>query len=131
MTRDHQRVTEYLLAENAVLREQLRGRRIRYTDAQRRRLATVAKKLGRKAFKKLDTLITPDTLLRWYDALSQRSMTEALDTAAAIRGARSISSRSCSCAWPRRLYLGLHSHARRVDQPRSRDRPQHHQTHLA
>ena len=29
MTRDHQRVTEYLLAENAVLREQLRGQRIR------------------------------------------------------------------------------------------------------
>ena len=37
MTRDHQRVTEYLLAENAVLREQFRGRRIIYTDAQRRR----------------------------------------------------------------------------------------------
>jgi hypothetical protein len=30
MTRDHQRVTEYLLAENSVLREQLRGLRIRY-----------------------------------------------------------------------------------------------------
>ena len=29
MTRDRQRVTEYLLAENAVLREQLRGQRIR------------------------------------------------------------------------------------------------------
>lgn len=65
MTRDHLRVTEYLLAENAVLREQLRGRRIRYTDAQRRRLATAAKKLGRKALRQLDTLVTPDTLLRW------------------------------------------------------------------
>jgi hypothetical protein len=38
MTRDSQRVTEDLLAENTVLREQLRGRRVRYTDAQRRRL---------------------------------------------------------------------------------------------
>jgi hypothetical protein len=27
-TRDHQRVTGYLLAENSVLRKQLRGRRI-------------------------------------------------------------------------------------------------------
>jgi hypothetical protein len=63
MTRDNQRVTEYLLAENAVLREQLRGRHIIYTDAQRRRLATAAKKLGRKALKQLDTLVTPDTLL--------------------------------------------------------------------
>jgi putative transposase len=69
MTRDHQRVTEYLLAENTVLREQLRGRRICYTDAQRRRLATAAKKLGRKALSQLDTLVTPDTLLRWYRRL--------------------------------------------------------------
>jgi transposase InsO family protein len=69
MTRDQHRVTDYLLAENAVLREQLRGRRIRYTDAQRRRLATAAQKLGRKAVSKLDTLVTPDTLLRWYRRL--------------------------------------------------------------
>lgn len=62
MTRDHQRVTDYLIAENALLREHLRGRSIRYTDAQRRRLATAAQKLGRKALKKLDTLVTPDTL---------------------------------------------------------------------
>ena len=66
MTRDHQRVTDYLLAESAVLREQLRGRRIRYTDAQRCRLAAAAKKLGRKALKQLDTLATTDTLLHWY-----------------------------------------------------------------
>jgi hypothetical protein len=64
MTRDGRRVTEYLLAENAVLREQLRGRRILYTDAQRRRLAMAARKLGRKALKQLDTLVTPDTLMR-------------------------------------------------------------------
>ena len=46
MIRDQHRITDYLLAENAVLREQLRSRRIRYTDAQRRRLAAAAKKLG-------------------------------------------------------------------------------------
>ena len=69
MTRDHQRVTEYLLAENAVLREQLGRRRLRFTDAQRRRLATAANKLARKLLAKLDTLVTPDTLLRWYRKL--------------------------------------------------------------
>ena len=69
MTRDHEKVTAYLLAENAVLREQLRGRRFRYTDAQRCRLATAAKKLGRRALKQLDTLVTPDTLMRWYRQL--------------------------------------------------------------
>lgn len=69
MTRDQRLVTEYLLAENRVLREQLRGRRIRYTDAQRRRLALAAKKLGRKALSCIDTLVTPQTLLRWYSRL--------------------------------------------------------------
>ena len=69
MTRDHQRVTEYLLAENAVLREQLRGRRCRFTDPQRRTLARAAYKLGRNALAKIDTLVTPDTLLRWYRKL--------------------------------------------------------------
>jgi hypothetical protein len=56
ITRDQRLVTEYLLAENAVLRQQLGGHRIRCTDAQRRKLATAAKKLGRKALSKLDTL---------------------------------------------------------------------------
>jgi hypothetical protein len=64
MTRDQRAVTEHLLAENAVLRQQLRGRRIRYTDVQRRRLAIAAKTLGREALAKIDTLVTPDTLLR-------------------------------------------------------------------
>lgn len=34
MTRGHQQVTEYLLAENAVLREERRGRRLRYARAE-------------------------------------------------------------------------------------------------
>jgi transcription initiation factor TFIIIB Brf1 subunit/transcription initiation factor TFIIB len=72
MTRDQRRVTEYLVAENAVLRQQLCGRRIRYTDAQRRKLAIAAKRLGRKALAKLDTLVTPQTLLRWYRQLVAR-----------------------------------------------------------
>jgi putative transposase len=69
MTRKQNAVTEYLVAENAVLREQIRGRRIRYTDAQRRKLAIVAKKLGRKELSMLDTLVTPRTLLGWYRKL--------------------------------------------------------------
>jgi hypothetical protein len=60
---------EYLIAENTVLRERLGSKRVRYTDAQRRRLAIAAKKVGRKALSKLDTLVTPQTLLRWYRRL--------------------------------------------------------------
>jgi transposase InsO family protein len=40
-------VIEYLQAENRILREQMGDRRPRFTDAQRRRLAVAAKKVGR------------------------------------------------------------------------------------
>jgi len=46
MTRNQNCVNEYLVAGNAVLREQLRGQRIRYPDAQRRKLAIAANKLA-------------------------------------------------------------------------------------
>jgi hypothetical protein len=39
---------DYLREENRILREQLGGRRLRFTDDQRRRLATKAKGLGRR-----------------------------------------------------------------------------------
>jgi len=48
------------------LREQLGKKRIRWTDAQRRRLAEKAKAIGRSALAALGTVVTPDTLLRWY-----------------------------------------------------------------
>ena len=39
---------EYLAAENKVLRAQIKGR-LKFTDPQRRRLAEIAKRLGRKS----------------------------------------------------------------------------------
>ena len=45
------------------------GRRIRFTDAERRRLARKAQVLGRKVLGELETLVTPDTLLRWHRQL--------------------------------------------------------------
>jgi putative transposase len=59
-------VIEYLREENRVLKERLGGKRLRFTDAERRRLARRAQALGRKVLNELDTLVTPDTLLRWY-----------------------------------------------------------------
>jgi putative transposase len=59
-------VIEYLQEENRVLKERLGGRRLRFTDAERRRLARKAQALGRKVLNELETLVTPDTLLRWY-----------------------------------------------------------------
>jgi putative transposase len=60
---------EYLEEENRVLREQLGGRRLLFTNAQRRRLAAKAKAVGRKGLFEIRTLVTPDTLFRWYRTL--------------------------------------------------------------
>src|ERR1700730_2949796 len=62
-------VIEYLQEENRVLKERVGGRRLRFTDAERRRLARKAQALGRKVLNELETLVTPDTLLRWFREL--------------------------------------------------------------
>ena len=62
-------VVEYLIEENRVLRAQLDGRRLRLTDAQRRRLAVKGKAIGRKALADVASIVTPDTILRWHREL--------------------------------------------------------------
>jgi putative transposase len=62
-------VIEFLQAENRLLKDRLRGRRIRFTDAERALLARKAKAVGRKALLELDTIVSPDTLLRWHQRL--------------------------------------------------------------
>ncbi len=65
-------VIEYLKEENRVLREQLGRRRLRFTDDQRRRLAAKGKAIGRRVLRELGTIVTPDTILRWYRRLVAR-----------------------------------------------------------
>jgi transposase InsO family protein len=72
VNRHQQDVIEYLQEENRALRDQLGGKRLRFTDQQRRRLAVKAKAVGRKGLFELDTLVTPDTLLRWHRQLIAR-----------------------------------------------------------
>jgi transposase InsO family protein len=72
VNRHQQDVIEYLQEENRALREQLGGKRLRFTDQQRRRLAAKAKKVGRKGLFQIETLVTPDTLLRWHRQLIAR-----------------------------------------------------------
>ncbi len=69
VNRRQQDVIEYLQEENRVLREQLGGKRLLLTDHQRRRLAEKAKAIGRKGLFQISTLVTPDSLLRWYRRL--------------------------------------------------------------
>ena len=48
LNRQQQVVIDYLIEENRVLKEQLGGQRLRFTDEQRIRLAMKAKVLGRR-----------------------------------------------------------------------------------
>ena len=63
LDRQQQAEIDYLMEENRVLKEQLGGQRLMFTDEQRIRLAVTAKVLGRRARDELETLVTPDTLL--------------------------------------------------------------------
>ena len=62
-------VIEFPQAENRLLKERLRGKRIRFTDAERALLARKAKAVGRRTLLELDTIVSPDTLLRWHRRL--------------------------------------------------------------
>ena len=69
VNRRQQKVIDYLLEENRVLRELAGDRRLRLTNDQRRRLAVKGKALGRKVLGEIAGIVTPDTILRWYRQL--------------------------------------------------------------
>jgi transposase InsO family protein len=69
MNQHQLQVIEYLREENRVLREQLGGRRLRFNNDQRRRLAARAKGLGRKLLAEVASIVTPETLLAWHRKL--------------------------------------------------------------
>ena len=55
VNRHQQDVIAYLVEENRVLKEQMKGRRLRLTNGQRRRLAAKGKRLGRKTLNRVAT----------------------------------------------------------------------------
>ena len=69
VNRQQQEVVDYLQEENRILREKLGDGRLRFTTAERRRLAVKGKALGRKLLRQFACIATPDTILRWYREL--------------------------------------------------------------
>jgi len=69
INQEQQQAIEYLRAENRVLRTHLGGRRLRFDDGQRRRLAVRAKELKRRVLAEVASIVTPETLLRWHRKL--------------------------------------------------------------
>ena len=69
VNRHQQDVIAYLVEEHPVQKEQMKGRRLRLTDEQRRRLAAKGKVLGRRALNRVATIVTPDTIVRWHSRL--------------------------------------------------------------
>src|SRR5256885_8084004 len=59
---------EYLVTENRVLRDQLKGR-VRLSDGERKALAEIGQKLGKQALEEIANIVKPDTILGWHRKL--------------------------------------------------------------
>ena len=59
---------EYLVAENRILKEQVNGRLL-LSDAERKTLAEIGYRLGRKTLEDVANAAKPDTILGWYRKL--------------------------------------------------------------
>jgi putative transposase len=59
---------EYLVTENRMLRNQIKGR-IRLSDGERKTLAEIGKKLGKHALAEVASIVKPDTILGWHRRL--------------------------------------------------------------
>jgi putative transposase len=57
--------SEYLVAENRILRDQIKGR-VRLSNAERVTLAEVGQGLGKQALSEVTTTVMPDTILAWH-----------------------------------------------------------------
>lgn len=65
------RRNEYLVAENRILRAQIASR-LKLSDGERRTLAEIGKRLGRKALGDIASIVRPETILAWYRRLVAR-----------------------------------------------------------
>jgi putative transposase len=73
INRQQSEIIEYLMAENSILKEELlkatAKKRIILNDKQRRKLAILGKKLGRRILGTVCASFSPDTVLGWHRKL--------------------------------------------------------------
>ena len=65
------RRNEYLVAENRILRAQIPGR-VKLSNGERRILAEIGKRLGRRALAEVASIMRPETILAWHQRLVAR-----------------------------------------------------------
>jgi len=106
MNRQRQDIVAHLTEDNRVLREHFEGKRVRFADDQRRRPAAKGKTLGRKVLAEVRTLVTPETVLRWYRTLIAKKALCGCQAALTPRQApthhcgASIAPKSAPQVWP-------------------------------
>jgi transposase InsO family protein len=59
---------EYLVMENRILHNQIKGR-VRLSTGERKALAEIGQKLGKQALEQVATIVKPDTILAWHRKL--------------------------------------------------------------
>ena len=62
------RRNEYLVTENRILKNQIKGR-LQLTDPERISLAEIGQRLGRKALEEVAQIVRPETILAWHRRL--------------------------------------------------------------
>ncbi len=103
--REEEAVVAYQMEEIRALREMLGGKRLRFTDAQRRGLALKARPLSHATLRELGSLVTPDTLTRWFRKYAGAKYDSHAKRARGVR--RSLSTfGTSSSAWPKRTWAG-------------------------
>ncbi len=72
VNRHQQKVIDYLIEENRVLKGKLRGKRLRLTDDERRRLAVKGKVIGRKLLREVDSIFHRKLIAKKWDHSAKR-----------------------------------------------------------